>query len=311
MKFSELSLAERDAGLSYSAETLSLFGEKRGYGISVSDEGEEYVVKIYALLPVQSEKAASEAVAALAESLPKNAVNSQRCGADLIEIRLCRDLFLQENLPLLFDFLDALTAALVEAGIRGAPLRLPPKKAERVAEKEACAPKIRLSFDFRSVLGLLGALVGAAAMVFISSALVEVRTTNSLGSAFAEIGSYILAAAAVFLIFSDYRFLARKLDAFGVIICPVLSVLCAFCSALLVTAKAYAALRGGTVLEALSGLGGLYEESPELAAFGGGYLAAGLVISVFSSVLYCLWYFHRHPDEMILSEKAEKREERK
>ncbi len=299
MDFSELSLAEHDSGLSYDPETLSLCGEVRGFGVTVEDADGEYKVKVYAEAPYLAEKDVLAAIRRLAEKLPKNAVNGVLCEVCFAEIRLNRDFFLQENLPLIFGFIEKLTAALAEAGIKGAPAK-PPEKSARSPEKAEkstwgkAQSKVQTKPGLKSVKGLFGALVGAAAMTFISSSLIEAKA----GSIITEIGSYVLTAGATLLIFFDYRFLAGKLDALGVIVCPVLSVLCSVLSALLATARAYAEVKGITAAEAFSSLPEIFANAPEIASAGAGYLSVGAVVSVLSSILYCIWYFRKHPDEM-------------
>lgn len=305
MKYSELSLAEADTGFRYDPALLTLYGEKRGYGIAVSDRDEEYVVTVYAEEPYKKEKDVFSEISALEPDLPKNALLGQRCGLGAVEIRLRRDLFLQERLPALFAFSDKIIAALAGIGINGAPVKLPEPPAPAPEEKKETAEKTKSGFGLKNVRGLIGAVIGAAAMAFIAMASVDLRSKSGIGGTVTELGSYVLAAAATLLVFSDYRFLARKLDAFGVIACPILSVLCAVFSALLATAKAFAAADGIPFSDALSRLSELYEAEPEIAAFGAGYLLTGVVISGFASLLYCLWYFNKHPDEMIKSEKSE------
>ena len=40
MNYSELSLAERDTGLSFDSENLSLIGEMNSFGVTISDRGD-------------------------------------------------------------------------------------------------------------------------------------------------------------------------------------------------------------------------------------------------------------------------------
>lgn len=295
MDFSELSLAERDSGLSYDPETLSLCGEVGGFGVTVEDVDGEYKVKVYAEAPYLAEKDVLAAIRRLSEELPKNAVNGVLCEVCFAEVRLNRDFFLQENLPLIFGFIEKLTAALANAGIKGAPAK-PPEKSAHSPEKaeKSTWGKGKTKLGLKSVKGVFGALVGAVAMTFISSSLIEAKA----GSIITEIGSYVLTAGATLLIFFDYRFLAGKLDALGVIVCPVLSVLCSVLSALLATARAYAEVKGITAAEAFSSLSEIFANAPEIASAGAGYLSVGAVVSILSSILYCIWYFHKHPDEM-------------
>lgn len=303
MKFSELSLAENDTGFRYDPVLLTLHGEKCGYGIAVSDRNEEYLITVYAKEPYKKEKDVFSEISALASALPKNALLGQRCELGSVEIRLRRDLFLQERLPSLFEFSDRIISALAGIGIDGAPVKLPEQAAPVQKEKTETAGKIKLGFDLKSIRGLIGAVIGAVAMAFIAMASLDLRSKSGIGGTVTELNGYVLAAAATLLIFSDYRFLARKLDAFGVVVCPILSVLCAVFSALLATAKAFAAAAEISFSDALSRLSELYEASPEIAAFGAGYLLTGVVISGFASLLYCLWYFNKHPDEMVRNEK--------
>lgn len=303
MKYSELSLAENDTGFRYDPALLTLYGEKRGYGIAVSDRDEEYIITVYAKEPYKKEKDVFSEISALESALPKNALLGQRCELGSVEIRLRRDLFLQERLPSLFAFSDRIIDALAGIGIDGAPVKLPEQAAPAPKEKTETTEKIKLSFDLKSIRGLIGAVIGSIAMAFIAMASLDLRSKSGIGGTFTELSGYVLAAAATLLIFSDYRFLARKLDAFGVIVCPILSVLCAVFSAFLATAKAFAATAGISFSDALSRLNELYEAAPEIAAFGSGTLLTGVVISGFSSLLYCLWYFNKHPDEMVRNEK--------
>ena len=77
MVFSELSLAEKDSGLTYDRERLSLIGTKNGFGTVVTDTGDEYTVKIFAKEPFHHEKAIATGIISLSESLSKNTINSQ------------------------------------------------------------------------------------------------------------------------------------------------------------------------------------------------------------------------------------------
>lgn len=304
MKYSELSLAENDTGFRYDPALLTLYGERRGYGIAVSDRDEEYLITVYVKEPYKKEKAVFSEISALESVLPKNALLGQRCELGSVEVRLRRDLFLQERLPSLFDFSDRIIGALAGIGIDGAPVKLPEPAVPAPKEKTETAEKIKLGFDLKSIRGLIGAVIGAIAMAFIAMASLDLRSKSGIGGTVTELSGYVLAAAATLLIFSDYRFLAQKLDAFGVIVCPILSVLCAVFSALLATAKAFAAIENISFGNAFSKLSEIYETQPEVAAFGAGYLLIGVVISGLASLLYCLWYFNKHPDEMVRNEKS-------
>lgn len=313
MKFSELSLAARDMGLTYDEEAVALVGFLNNFGAVVLERGDEYILQIFAEKPHRFEDTIKNEICSLSESMPKNTINRQLCEIDRCEVHLRKSALLQENLALLVAFSETLTEKLGELGLVGKeplkPEKLPDEKPPAVPKKTE--RKIKLSFDFGSVKGLLGALIGAAAMMFITYSLVDLTTDSGVGSTFTELGGYILSAAATTLVFFDYRFLAKKLDAFGVIACPIISVVSSLFGSILVTAKAFAALTGTSVLTALASLDSLYEKSAELASAGGGYMAIGVVITVFASLLNCLWYFNKHPDEMTKTEKADVKDKSK
>lgn len=310
MRFSELSLAEKDSGLSYDKERLMLIGTKLGYGVTIADENDEYCLKIFAEKPFSFENEISDGIIKLSESLSKNTINSQRCEYRFIEVKLCKSLLLQEKLVLLIDFLDKLTELLNSLGIKGSAALVPKKEKKGTTDETVKnVKKIKLSFDFNSIKGLFGALIAALAMTFIASISVKFDA-NTYNSFSPTIGAYVLSGAATALIFFDYRFLAKKIDAFGVLVCPVLSILTAFFSSMTVGAKSVSLVKEVTFAEGFSYLGNLYEISSDLAAFVEGYMLNALIIAVIASIIICIWYFNRHPDEMFKNEKIAQNDEK-
>lgn len=309
MIFSELSLAEKDSGLEFNAAIPALVGKKRGFGVTVTDYESEYIVKIFAAEPYKLENSIAEGIISLSESLSKNTINSQRCEYGFVEVRLNKDFLLQEKLILLIDFLDKLTELMENLGIAGAEPVLPQiKKAE---EKPAAGNvrKIRLGFDFNSIKGLIGALIASIASIFIASMLVTVTPDNPENLS-GDISAYIIAAATTALIFFDYRFLAKKLDAFGIIVCPVLSVITAVLSSVTVAAKAISQIAEIPFAEGFAKLSGLYEFNPDVASFIESHLISGVLISVLASIAVCIFYFNRHTDEMFNSEILLKKDDK-
>lgn len=301
MIFSELSLAETDTGLTYDRDRAALIGKKLGFGVVVSDEQDEYAVKIFAEMPFKHEKAIAEIINELGESLSKNTINSQGCEYGFVEVRLNKNCLLQENLVLLIDFLDKLTEQLNTLGIKGAEPVLPtishpePKK-----QDEKNIRKINLKFDFNSIKGLIGAVVAVFAMTFISSLLITYK--EDVSSIAITISWWTTAAAATALIFFDYRFLAKKLDAFGIIICPLLSVTTSFLSTLSVGAKTAAILTECSFAEGFRRIGEVIETNPDFAHFISMYLIESIIITIAISIIFCLWYFNKHPNEMFKTE---------
>lgn len=302
MKFSELSLAEADSGLTYDRERTALIGKKLGYGTVVSDENEEYIVRIFAEAPFKQEKAIAHGINKLSESLSKNTINSQCCEFGFVEVRLNKNCLLQEKLVLLIDFLDKLTELLASLGIKGAEPQLPkisrPEPEKPVGKN---AKKINLRFDFNSIKGLFGALVAGFASIWIAEMSVTVMPDKNVPDS-GMINSYVIAFITTALVFFDYRFLAKKLDAFGVIVCPVISVLTAVLSSVTVAAKVISGIAEISLAEGFGMIGDLYNFNADAASFVEGYLVAGVLISVLASVVVCVYYFSRHPEEMFSNE---------
>lgn len=308
MKFSELSFAERDSGLAFDPERLMLTGEKRGFGVTVADIGNEYIVKIFAKEPYKYEKEISDEIISMSESLSKNTINSQRCEYGFVEVKLNKSCLLQEKIVLLIDFLDKLTMLMQRLDINGSPAVIPAVKAE-VKSDVRVVRKIRLGFDWGSIKGLFGALIAVFAMTFISTLFITYEEDANSSLAI-TLSWWTSAALPTLLIFFDYRFLAKKLDAFGIIICPVLSVVTAFLSAIFIGAKTSAKLTECTFAEGFGKISEATETNPDFAHFISMYLVESIIVSIAVSIAVCLWYFGKHPDEMfkteIIAENSEK-----
>lgn len=308
MKFSELSFAEKDSGLAFDPERLMLTGEKLGFGVTVADIGNEYIVKIFAKEPYKSEKEISDGIISMSESLSKNTINSQRCEYNFVEVKLNKSCLLQEKLVLLIDFLDKLTMLMQKLEINGSPAVIPAVKAESKSDSRKVR-KIRLGFDLGSIKGLFGALVAVFTMTFISTLFITYKEETSSSIAI-TLSWWTSAALPTLLIFFDYRFLAKKLDAFGIIICPVLSVVTAFLSTIFIGAKTAARLTECTFAEGFGRIAEITETNPDFAHFISMYLVESIIVSIAVSIAVCLWYFNKHPDEMfkteIITENTEK-----
>ncbi|MBR4111831.1 MAG: hypothetical protein IKK53_02235 [Ruminiclostridium sp.] len=302
MKFSELSFAEADSGLTYDPERAALIGKKLDYGVIVSDENDEYTVKVFAELPFKHEKSISEGINNLSKSLSKNTINSQRCEYEFVEVRMNKYCLLQEKLEYLIDFLDKLTKLLSSLGIKGVELKLPEiVQAEKEKNTEKNVKKINLRFDLNSIKGLFGALIAGFASIWIAEMLVTVTPDSDIPTR-GTINSYIIAVVTTALIFFDYRFLAKKIDAFGVIVCPVISVLTAVLSSVTVAAKVISGIAEIPFAESFKIIGDLYNFNADAASFVEGYLVGGVLLSIVSSVAVCVYYFNRYPDEMFSDE---------
>ncbi len=314
MIFSELSLAEKDTGLSYDSERAALIGSKNGLGTVVSDRNDEYIVKIYCEKPFTYEKEISEAIIRISRSLSKNTILSSKIEYDFVEIKLLKAMLLQENLMLLIDFLDKLTVIIKDLGIGGKEAVLPPQYSEPLKEKAVKNKKrIRLTFDINSIKGFIGAVIGALAVIVLAVFAVTPEKKDTLLSlSFSlTLAPYITALAAAAIIFSDYRFLAKKLDAFGVIACSLLSVFTVILSAYGVTVKSIMSNSGAALSEAVSGFMGYISDNEALANFFGGFVLGGVVLAVIASIIICIFYFNRHPEETENTEKIIDNDEKK
>ncbi len=305
MNFSELKFAAEDTGLSFDESKSALIGSMRNFGIIVSDRSDSYEVLFFADCPYKKETEIRDIINSLSESLPKNTIISQSCQLNFVAVSLDKRQLLQENLCYLVEFLDKLSRELEALCLTGTKPVFPKEKKTEKQEQELPknAVKISLRFDMRSLFGLFGAILGAAAITVIAILLSNVTAEAQLFGLRVEISAYILSALAAALIFSDYRFLAKKLDPCGIIACPVLSVLSVIFSGLGAGIKAVCALSGAGAGEVISDFS-VYLSKYDIAdKFIAGYISRGIILAVLASLIICLVYFRKHPEEMTKGEK--------
>ena len=317
MNFSELKFAAEDTGLSFYESRNALIGSMRDFGVIVSDRSDSYEVLIFADCPYKKEKEIRDTINSLSESLPKNTIISQHCELNFAAVSLDKRQLLQEKLCYLVEFLDKLSCELEALSLKGTEPFFPSeKKAVKQTEKsEKELPKnsvkVKLGFDMRSLFGIFGAVIGAFAITVIAILLSDVTTEAQLFGLRVEVSAYILSSAATALIFSDYRFLARKLDPCGIIACPVLSVLSVIFSGLGAGVKAMCALSGAGAAEVISDFSGYLSRYDVADKFIAGYISRGIILAVLASLIICLVYFQKHPEEMTKSEKIITEDEKK
>ena len=309
--FSELGGITEETGLAFDDAHTALCGEMHGFGVTVTDTGERYIVEIFCERPFEREREVFPVVTRLGEGLPKNTVFSQSCEVSCVRAELDRYSLLQENIVYLAEFLDKLTGELAALGFAGKPYSFPRAKKQSPEELPKDAVKVKLGFDLRSIIGVLGAVIGAAAMVVISVLSVNADfEINTLELRF-EVSTYILSGITAVVIFADYRFLARKLDACGVIVCPVLTLAAVVLSGLGAGVKACAAFAEISFMSALRQFPEYLAQYESIGSFMFGYITRGIVLAVVACVLIYIFYFTRHPDETIKTEKVIIREESK
>ena len=302
--FSELKNICAETGLSFSDERTALCGEMRGFGVTVSETDDGFDIRFFCERPFERETEIFPVITALAGKLPRNALLSQSCEVGHIRVLLDKHCLMQEKIVLLAEFLGALAEKLDELRLVGKPYSFPRAVKAEQAKAGKDDVRVKLGFDRRSVFGLLGALLGAAAMTVISILIVDVKSeVSAFGLAF-EVSTYILSAATVFVVFADYRFISRKLDAAGIIACPLLSAGAVVLAGFGAGIKACAQLTGVSFMQALRNYPTYLAEAPDVDKFVAGYITRGLVLAVVASIIFCVVYFERHPDETVLSEKV-------
>ena len=309
--FTELSGITEETGLSFDGEG-SLYGYIGKYGTVVSDISGNGIYRVDMFFSagdapeLRSERkaAVTELVNSLAESLPKNTVMSQSCEDGYVRVDLDRYSLLQENVVYLTEFLDKLADGLGDIMPEGADYKLlydiAPQPAEKIPDG---AVRVRLGFDGRSVLGILGALIGAAAMVVIAVLTVNADLEISTFELKFEVSTYILSAITAAVIFADYRFIARKLDACGVIVCPVFTLGAVVLSGLGAGVRACAKFAEVSFMDALRGFPDYLARYEAVGSFMFGYITRGLILAVVACIGICIFYFSRHPEETVRSER--------
>ncbi len=303
MKFSELKFASEETKLSFDNERLMLYGEKNGYGVTVADRDGTYTVTVFAKEPYKLENEIIKSVALLGESLPKNTIMSQTCEFGYIAVVLDKYPLLQENIVYLIDFLEKLTSEVNKLGIAPDSYRLPRKETAVTATENRNTRKIKLGFSKESIVGFVGALVGAAAITIIAIMLGKINMNTEEYSLNSEITAYAVSLISAIVVFFDYRFLARKLDAFGIITCPVLIIASVFVSAFGIGIKTMAENEKITIGKALAEFSDYIVENEAISQFIVGYLTRSAVIVVIACILICIFYFRKHPEEMYGKEK--------
>lgn len=308
MIFSELSLAQNDFGLEYFSDNAALCGEKNGFGVCVYDmpDDNRYAVCIFAELHTQDFSSVTALVNKICEGLPKNTTVSHSEAAGGISVNLLRDALLQENITLLIEFLDKLTAALANAEIKGKPpvLKAIAAKKQQPAKAEK-ARTIKLRFDLGSVKGIFGAVIAAIVCVTLSVLAVSLDSAFFIG----EVYAIAIGALTALLIIFDYAFLARKIDACGLIFNSVLTFLSIYISSYSVGVKEYLRLLPDKSLSDIfseyTDLTSRFAESnPEITAFQLELFTKGLFAAAAASVVAYMIYFRRNSSEMYADEKT-------
>ncbi|MBD5139787.1 MAG: hypothetical protein HDT24_10800 [Ruminococcus sp.] len=235
MIFSELRGLTLDTGLEWDENGLCLYGKILDYPVFITDlcGSREYLLTVFCKTRAELDGKFTEEINKLLDNMPKNCVNGRRNELNFQQLKLNAVFFYQENSVLLCelaqkiceaaDSLDFLPTAPDKA------LAVPPKQEAQKTAKAVRKPKNAVSkgFDKYSVRGLIGAVIGGAAMAVISSTMADNNPEN-IG---AMLSSWAAGALIALVTLADYSFLAKKIDIFGTIVCSLVTVLsCFFCS---------------------------------------------------------------------------------
>lgn len=323
--------------LAFSQTDCALYGELSGFPVCISDNPAEhtFTVTFFAKVPFAAERETAAQINRLADLLPKNAVLKQQSELNYVQVQLSSFKLMQENLPLLIDFAEGLGEFLREKGFAATeldkkfcavyvPQGSKPKKAKTKKAKEPS-----MSFDKRSIYGLIGAIIGAIACMIISGFVVqltitaeeaeaavttsangaeevipsiEINTTNNVG---AELVSWAVGAITAAVILIDYRFLAKKTDIFGMVSCTLLTLggvlggtlLCGVRTLHSVCQEAGVDSNFFMIMSNIDYYNGLF---PEVGANLNYLLLKSLFSAAVASGVYYVWYFRKNADVMYL-----------
>lgn len=234
MIFSELRALSDDTGLEWDENRLCLWGRISDYPVYITDltDSREYLLTVFCKTKAEYDGRFSEEINKQLDKMPKNCVNGRKNELNYQQLRFNAVLLYQENGVLLSelakkicetaDKLDLMPTAPDEL------LAVPPKKEPiKAAKKPKPKNAVSKGFDKYSVRGLIGAVIGGAAMAVISSTMAD-NDPENIG---AMLSSWAAGALIAFVTLADYSFLAKKIDIFGTVVCSLTTALsCFFCS---------------------------------------------------------------------------------
>lgn len=320
MGFSELEKLSGETGLTWDSERLLLHGRVKDYPVYIVDNPQtnEYMLTVFCRIRSGYDGAVTEGINLLLEGMPKNCVTGRKNELKYQQLKFSAVTLYQENLPLLARFVEGLCSLLDGFDL------LPEEPLEETAlfpkeEEKQTVPQpkkgVSKTFDKYSIRGLLGALVGAAAMTVIASILVSVPAEN--------IGPMLCTWAAggliALMVLFDYSLLAKKMDIFGTVICTFITGLSCFFSALLglrsVILKLYnTAVRAWDLVIDWQAYIKLF---PDLQSNFIIFIAKLFISALAFSIIFYIFYYRRHQSIMYaeggryLEEEEVKKKKRK
>lgn len=216
MIFSELSLIEKETGLKYDPETATLSGVKNGVPIVVFDNDKKHRFDIVCGAVITDRQFGR--IYTMAERFPKKTMLGVENVDGCVNIYCKGYNLMQENLPLLIEFLEKLTAYLKSEMRSTTPIQvakvLELEDYEILTRRRRSDGTVRSPFDVKGTVkgvlgGILGLVIGSAIFV------VFIMMSDLVG----WIGGVIMSAAVISL----YTVFSKKLRTIDCILTAILT----------------------------------------------------------------------------------------
>lgn len=216
MIFSELSLIEKETGLKYDPETATLSGVKNGVPIVVFDNDKKHRFDIVCGAVITDRQFGR--IYTMAERFPKKTMLGVENVDGCVNIYCKGYNLMQENLPLLIEFLEKLTAYLKSEMRSTTPIQvakvLELEDYEILTRRRRSDGTVRPPFDVKGTVkgvlgGILGLVIGSA--IFVAF----IMMSDLVG----WIGGVIMSAAVISL----YTVFSKKLRTIDCILTAILT----------------------------------------------------------------------------------------
>lgn len=308
MSFSELKMLSEDTALDYVEEKTALRGTKHGIPVNVSDENDKYIVTFFVKIPLSLDPEVTEKINSLALTMPSNAILSQKSELNYLRVELFSRVLFQEDAVYVVEFLEEMTSYLSSLELETtevierviAPEK--PQKTVRKLNRKLSADR----FDKRTVIGIIGALVGTIALIFLQGYAVRADGEDSL----LAVKAVVFGLVASLVILFDYRLFAKKLDVGGIVFTTL------FMLAFTVFGSALSnAVTVNSIITRSRMSPGIFEimlNTPYYAAEFAtmGYMVEIIICNILGLATgaggFYIWYFRRNSVQMYESENDEK-----
>ncbi|MGN0697629.1 MAG: hypothetical protein ACI4JV_02650 [Ruminiclostridium sp.] len=216
MIYSELSLIEKETGLTYDPETATLSGVKNGVPVVVFDNDKKHRFDIVCGAVINERQFAR--IYTMAERFPKKTILGVENVDGCVNIYCKGYNLMQENLPLLIEFLEKLTAYLKKEMRKTTPVQVAKVLeledyailTKRVRSDGTVRPPYNIKGTVKGIFGgLLGLVIGSA--IFVAF----IMMSDLVG----WLGGIIMSAAVVSL----YTVFSKKLKTVDCIMTAILT----------------------------------------------------------------------------------------